>query len=518
MDDGRSPEPITFPWEGGAFTFAKAGCRVSYAPSASRRPRVRAQDAGNRNERNADMARQMTVEDRKRIDFLLQLGWTPAQIAEDRGRSKSTILHEIINRSVPCDRGYRCSNRICALFDACPRVKGYGRDAKRPFNCTPQCFEACPDFVERTCARLDVPSRVCNGCREFKSCPMMKRLYVADGAQANRESLLRDSRSGVHPDAEAIARMNAVLSPCIMRGQSVRNVVANNPEAFGSVKERTVYGYIAGGLFDAKRGDLPEACGRKPRRRKRRETKTDAKCRAGRDYRTFLESCRVNEVKEWTELDTVVGRVGGKVLFTMILPGGLMLMFLRDRKSSQTCTRVFNMLWELAGPELFQKLFHVILTDNGAEFSDPGMIENWRPDPEHNPTKLLPRGIHLFYCDACCSSQKPRVEREHREERRVLLHGVSFDTLTQGDVNLVASHVASYTRGVLDNRTPYDTFVERFGEPGKRLLDALGIVKIPPNEVTLDPILLGERFKRHADRVILRKAGVIPPKGSRDQK
>ena len=66
------------------------------------------------NERNADMARQMTVEDRKRIDFLLQLGWTPAQIAEDRGRSKSTILHEIINRSVPCERGYRCSNRTWA--------------------------------------------------------------------------------------------------------------------------------------------------------------------------------------------------------------------------------------------------------------------------------------------------------------------------------------------------------------------------------------------------------------------
>lgn len=81
------------------------------------------------------MARQMTAEDRRRIDFLLQPGWTPAQTAEDRGRSKSTILHETINRSVPCDRGYRRSNRICALFDACPRIKGYGRDAKRSFNC-----------------------------------------------------------------------------------------------------------------------------------------------------------------------------------------------------------------------------------------------------------------------------------------------------------------------------------------------------------------------------------------------
>ena len=484
---------------------------VFYAAAASRRPRVRTGEARERKERNADMARQMTIEDRKRIDFLLQLGWTPVQIAREMGRSKSTIIREIANRSVECDRGYRCSNRICALFDSCTRVKGYGGAPDRLFRCTAGCYEVCRDFVERTCERLATPSRVCNGCADFKSCPMMKRVYVAGGAQANRESLLHDSRSGVHPDAEAVARMNAVLSPCIMRGQSVRNVVANNPEAFGGVKERTVYDYIAGGLFDAKRGDLPEACSRR-QRKKKAVTKSNAKCRVGRSYRMFLEFCRVNGVTEWTELDTVAGRVGGKVLFTMILPGGLMLMFLRDRKSSQTCTRLFNMLWELAGPELFRRLFFVILTDNGTEFSDPDMIEKWRPDPEHNPNKLLPRGIHMFYCDAYCSSQKPHVEREHREQRRVLLHGVSFDALDQDDVNLVASHVASYSRGVLGGKTPYDTFVEKFGEPGRKLLDALGIVKIPPNEVTLDPMLLGAKFKRHADRVILRKAGVVPPR------
>lgn len=76
---------------------------------------------------------------------------------------------------------------------------------------------------------------------------------------------------------------------------------------------------------------------------------------------------------------------------------------------------------------------------------------------------------------------------------------------------LVASHVASYTRSVLD-APPYDSFVEKFGAAGKAFLDRLGIVKIPANEVTLNPILLGEKFKRHADRVILRKAGVIPSK------
>ena len=53
---------------------------------------------------------------------------------------------------------------------------------------------------------------------------------------------------------------------------------------------------------------------------------------------------------------------------------------------------------------------------------------------------------------------------------------------------------------------------------GKAFLDKLGIAKIPANEVTLNPILLGEKFKRHADRVILKKAGVIPAKNPESQK
>ena len=211
----------------------------------------------------------MNDNDRKRIEFLASSGFTVQEIADDLGRRKSTILRELINRSVESNRNYKCSNRICALFDRCPRVKGYGRDSRRSFSCTPRCFEVCPDFVERKCERLLVPSHVCNGCKDFATCPMMKRVYSAEGAHANYDGILHGSRRGVHPSDERIGRMNAVLSPCILRGQSVRNVIRNNPEAFGGVKERTVYDYIGGGLFDIVRGDLPEACGRRQRKKPR---------------------------------------------------------------------------------------------------------------------------------------------------------------------------------------------------------------------------------------------------------
>lgn len=456
------------------------------------------------------MAKQMTQEDRRRIDHLLAVGMTINDIAADLGRNKTTVLHEIIARAVPCDRGYGCSNTLCAKFESCTRTKGYGGNPKRLFRCTPGCFEACPEFVERTCGRLRVASHVCNGCERLRNCPMHKRVYDANGAEANRQGKLHESRRGIHPDEAKVAAMNAVLSPCTLQGQSIRNVVVNNPDVFRGVAERTVYDYVADGLFDVRRGNLPESCRRRPRH-KRPVTKTDAKCRIGRTYREFLEFCRINKIEEYAEIDTVIGRVGGKLLFTVYLPGGLMLAFLRERKSSATCVRVFNRIWEAAGPELFVRLFFVTLADNGREFSDPAMIENYRPDPEHNPCKLAPRAIRLFYCDAYCSNQKPHVERTHRDLRRILEHGTSFDALNQDAINQALSHLNSYTRGVLDDRAPYDVFVERFGEAGRIFLEKLGIRRIAPNDVTLDPRLLGERFKRHAAQVVLKRHGVTSP-------
>ena len=451
------------------------------------------------------MAKQMNEEERKQLDCLLGMGLTPAEAAQRLGRPKSTVVREIIKRAVPCLRGYRSNNRVCARYDFCTRTKGYGGNPKRLFRCTPGCFEACPEFVERRCERLETPSHGCNGCDQFRSCPLKKRIYDASGAQANRESLLHESRRGVHPGDAELAAMDAVLSPGLRKGQSIRHVIAANPEVFAAVKERTVYGYVSGGLFRAKRGDLPEACSRRPRRKKKSVTKTDAKCRVGRTYKEFIEYCRLCGIGECAEIDTVIGRVGGKVLFTIWLPGGLMLAFLRRRRTSNTATRLFRALRRIAGPELFHQLFSVILTDNGSEFSDPAGIE--KPVAALGPAD---RPVRLFYTDPYCSSQKPHVERTHRDVRRIFEHGVSFDTLTQADVNLAMSHVNSYTRGILDGRCAWDEFVERHGEPGRLFLERLGLRRIHANDVTLDPYLLGKGFQRLAAKAVLRKHGVLP--------
>lgn len=452
----------------------------------------------------------MGQDERNRIEFMLGCGNNVATIAKALGRSESTISRELLNRRIDSDKHYGCSNRLCARFDDCARTAFNGfRDIRR--RNSPGCFESCQDFRESVCVRLNRAPYVCNGCGREHNCPMRKRYYIASGAQANYRGVLVNSRSGVHPDEATVRRMSDVLTPAARQGQSVDAVIAGNPELFGRYARSTIYGWIESGLFAAKKHDLPFA-GTRRRPRKRPETKTSAKCRIGRTHADLLEWLKANPGVVPTEADTVIGSISGKVLFTFMIRERFPLAFLRDAKTPQTFTRIVNMLWEVAGPELFRRLFRCIVPDNGTEFSDPEMVENYRPDPEHNPYKLLPRGARVFYCDPYCSCQKPHIERFHLDLRRILQKGVSFNPLDQEQVNLIMSHLNSYPRPSLGGRTPYDLFVEEFGDEGKRFLGRLGIVRIPADQVTLHPFLLGRKFQKAADRAVLKKNGVTRQK------
>lgn len=153
-------------------------------------------------------------------------------------------------------------------------------------------------------------------------------------------------------------------------GQSVDAIIANNPELFAKYARSTIYGWIEDGLFSSKKHNLPFA-GTRCKPHKRPEIKTNAKCRVGRTYEDMTEWLKEHPHVIPTEADTVIGSISGKVLFTFMIRGKFPLAFLRDAKTSQTFTRIINMLWENAGPSLFRKMFRCILPDNGSEFSDP---------------------------------------------------------------------------------------------------------------------------------------------------
>ena len=94
--------------------------------------------------------------------------------------------------------------------------------------------------------------------------------------------------------------------------------------------------------------------------------------------------------------------------------------------------------------------------------------------------------MHLFYCDPGKSYQKAEIENNHTFIRRILPKGISFDQLTQKDVNLMMNHINSVPREELNGNTPYELACLLIG---KDIIEQIA-KPIPRNEVILKPELL----------------------------
>lgn len=424
----------------------------------------------------------ITNAERLEIEHGLRHGLSIKKIAAGIGKHPTTVAREIRARATPSDKGAfgRLTNR-CVRRESCGRLQlcmDKPDCVRRCAHCR-LCNEACPDFSEDVCLKLSSPPYACNGCPKEARCVLRKRFYLGAPAHRDYRGTLVASREGANITQDELRGLDELFSPLVRAGQSVHHILANNPDRF-DIHEKTVYRYIAGGLLQAKNGDMPRVCSLKPRRRKPVEHKVDAKCRLGRKYDEFRAFTADHPDAGVVEMDSVVGRVGGKVLLTMLLRNcGLMLAFLRDRNDSQSVIDAFAVLWREAGPELFRRIFAVLLTDNGSEFSNPLALEN---APDGSPRS------RLFYCDPCASWQKGRVERNHELLRLVLPKGTSFDPLTQADIDKTLSHVNSYSRPALNDKSPFDLFAFSYGEG---LLAKLGISRVPANHIVLKPSLLG---------------------------
>ena len=423
----------------------------------------------------------LTDSDRMEIEHGLRHGLSIKKIAAKIGKHHSTVSREILARSVASDKGAfgRLTNR-CVSRRSCEKIQLCidKPDCLRRCSACRMCNSLCSEFKEDVCTKRATPPYVCNGCSDESRCILRKRYYIRHTAHKNYRDLLVQSREGANITEEELCSLDDLVSPLVLKGQSVHHILTNNPDRF-DLHEKTVYRYIAGGLLRAKNGDMPRVCSLKPRSRKPVEHKIDTKCRIARTYADFQTFMADSPDTRVVEMDSVIGRVGGKVLLTLMFrDSSLMLAFLRDRNDSQSVIDVFSQLWNLAGPELFCRLFPILLTDNGSEFSNPRVLEE-APDGT--------RRTSLFYCDPCASWQKGRVERNHEFLRLVLPKGYSFDALSQSHINTMLSHINSYSRPALNDKTPFDLFAFTYGV---NLLTQLGLQRIQADRIVLKPSLL----------------------------
>ena len=382
----------------------------------------------------------LTLSDRNDIQLALERGETFKAIGQSILKDPTTVSKEVKrNKQV---RESTCDNLPCTLLD------------KAPF--------------------------VCNGCpKRRQNCGYKKIFYLAKQAQKQYEQTLVEAREGTPLNSKTFWDMDKVISDGVKKGQHIYHILKTHNL---DVSSSTVYRHIRKGYLSIAPIDLARAVKFKERRKSKLPS-IPKEAKKGRSYEDFQNYLVLNQLDSWLEMDTVLGRMGGKVLLTFNLSFcNFIFARLLDNKTALEVTKhlydIKNTLHQ-ADKDFFQ-LFPVILTDNGGEFARVDDIE------------MDVRGeSKLFFCDPNRSDQKGRIEKNHTLIRDILPKGTSFDNLTQENINLVCSHVNSVKRAALNGKSAYELFAFTYGEEIPKLL---GISKIPAEDVCQSSTLLQHKF------------------------
>ena len=335
-------------------------------------------------------------------------------------------------------------------------------------------------FHNLPCPLLDKAPFVCNGCpKRRQNCGYKKIFYLAKQAQKQYEQTLVEAREGTPLNSKTFWDMDKVISDGVKKGQHIYHILKTHNL---DVSSSTVYRHIRKGYLSIAPIDLARAVKFKERRKSKLPS-IPKEAKEGRSYEDFQNYLSLNQLNYWLEMDTVMGRMGGKVLLTFNLSFcNFIFARLLDNKTALEVTKhlydIKNTLHQ-ADKDFFQ-LFPVILTDNGGEFARVDDIE------------MDVRGeSKLFFCDPNRSDQKGRIEKNHTLIRDILPKGTSFDNLTQEDINLIYSHVNSVKRAALNGKSAYELFAFTYGEEIPKLI---GISKIPAEDVCQSSKLLQHKI------------------------
>ena len=382
----------------------------------------------------------LTLSDRNDIQLGLERGETFKAIGQSILKDPTTVSKEVKrNRQV---RESTCHNLPCPLLD------------KAPF--------------------------VCNGCpKRRQNCGYKKIFYLAKQAQKQYEQTLVEAREGTPLNSKTFWDMDKVISDGVKKGQHIYHILKTHNL---DVSSSTVYRHIRKGYLSIAPIDLARAVKFKERRKSKLPS-IPKEAKKGRSYEDFQNYLVLNQLDSWLEMDTVIGRMGGKVLLTFNLSfcNFIFARLLGNKTALEVTKHLYDIKNTLhqADKDFFQ-LFPVILTDNGGEFARVDDIE------------MDVRGeSKLFFCDPNRSDQKGRIEKNHTLIRDILPKGTSFDNLTQEDINLVCSHVNSVKRAALNGKSAYELFAFTYGEEIPKLL---GISKIPAEDVCQSSTLLQHKF------------------------
>jgi len=319
---------------------------------------------------------------------------------------------------------------------------------------------------------------VCNPCeKRRRQCSFQKQLYIAKSAQTEYKTLLREAREGIPLNKEEFWEADTVITAGIKKGQRLYHIMETHDVGFS---KSTAYRNLHRGYLSISKMDLPRMVKFKARKKYKADS-VPKSLRVGRTYDDFLAFIDERGIKHWVEMDTVIGRLGGKVIMTFdfTLNNFMFGLLLDDKTADEAALKIKSLKEKLIkNGAKFGDIIPLLLTDNGGEFANvSAFIADADGEIETN----------LFFCDPYSSSQKPKVEKNHTIFRDIVPKGYSFDHFTQETVNLIFSHVNGVKRKIFYGKSPFEMFSFVFG---KDVTALFGVREIPADDVIQSPKLL----------------------------
>lgn len=434
---------------------------------------------------NKGNQKHLTFEQRVDIEKGLTENKSFAEIARMIDKDPSTVSKEVrlhAHTKERPDAGYTnppCIHRkTCKIVCLCEEQCGtLCKICKKP---DMRCINVCPGYETAECKKLDKPPYVCNGCTKKTYCLMPRKFYSSKYAHDEYRSVLVDCRVGINQTPESIQTMNDLLVPLIKdRHQSIGHIYATHAEELGCSR-RTLYSYINDCVFDVRNGDLRRAVRYKKRKKATQTGTKDRSYRKGHNYEDFQKYLKEHPDTNVVEMDCVEGKKGeSRAILTFTFRScNLMLMFLLEYQDQECVLEVFVWLETMLGKEAFKKLFPIILTDGGSEFSAREEMEEFC---DGTPSTTI------FYCDPYCFWQKGACEKNHEYIRYICPKGSSFADLDDNKIRLMMNHINNEKRDSLNGHSPYELSLLLLDN---KLHKSLGLKAIAPDDVMLSPKLI----------------------------
>ncbi|HRL09506.1 MAG TPA: IS30 family transposase [Aliarcobacter sp.] len=388
------------------------------------------------------MKKRLTIEDRMLIENLLKLNYKLKDISNILVCESSTISREIKKR----------------------RITGKG--------------------IYKECEKTQRFPYVCNGCPNKTYCRKKKYYYNYSKAQENYNYILKFSRTGIDMSLDELYYWDEYFKNRLKtKNQPVTHIFKDIENTFPK-SIPTFYRYIHKGLFPSLNDEmLARAFSYKPIKRTGEELKIriDNSIRKGKTIDNMKAYLELHPDANIVEMDTVIGKQEDKkcIMTLYFRNSKLMLMFLIDKYKTKAVSDVFKKLRKELGYDLFKKMFEIVLTDNGWEFSKPEDIEF-----DHNTGEKL---INVFYCNPYSSWEKGGIERNHEFIRYIIPKGITFDQLTDKNIIDMMNNINNVKRKSMGFKTPYELFKNIYGEECTKKLH---LKHIPSDEVDLSYKLL----------------------------